>query len=190
VMTFPTKHHYVIDDVTVFSPFTEVIEDEVGACETINFSYFNREERGASAGSGDFSPLPPGATPSALCWESTVLSIRNGAAHMPTGTTSGVLGSVNTANVNVTAGFQNGWANLSFRGAGATTTGLVSEVGSATIALATGLSTPGAQTYFGLPVVGMMVRTFNNGTLTCGAAACQGNYGSAFEHKYLQNITP
>lgn len=188
VMTFPTKHHYV-DSVAAISPFT-TIQDDTGACETIAFSYFNREERGATAGSGDFSPLPPGATPSSLCWESTVVSIRNGAAHVPTGTESGVLGSVNTANVNVTAGFQNGWANLAFRGTNATTTGLLSEVGSSTIALATGTATAGAQTYRGLPVVGFMVRTFDNGTLTCGTASCQGKYGSAFEHKYLQNITP
>jgi hypothetical protein len=191
VLTFPTKHFYVRSTAAsdIVPPFTAPLTAN-GACERISFSYFNREERGATAGTGDFSPLPPGASPSTVCWESTVVSIRNGASHMPTGTTSGVLGSVNSASVNVTTGFQNGWANLSFTGTNAVGTGLPSLAGTTTN-LATGVQTAVAShTYRGLPVVGFMVRTFNNGTLTCGTAACQGNYGSVFEHKYRQNITP
>ena len=45
-------------------------------------------------------------------------------------------------------------------------------------------------TFFGLPVTGFMVRTFANGNLTCGAATCQGNYGSLFNHSYTTTITP
>ena len=52
-----------------------------------------------------------------------------------------------------------------------------------------------AQTYLGLPVLGFMARTFNNGTLTCtgvggASTSCQGSYGSLFGHKYLNNIAP
>jgi hypothetical protein len=35
----------------------------------------------------------------------------------------------------------------------------------------------------GLPAIGFMVRTFRNGTLTCGSTSCQGNYGGSFAHK-------
>ncbi len=82
VMTFPTKHRYV-DGRRADRRRSRTILTTRGACETIGFSYFNREERGATAPVGDFSPLPPGGAPSSLCWESTVISIRNGAAHMP-----------------------------------------------------------------------------------------------------------
>jgi hypothetical protein len=35
-----------------------------------------------------------------------------------------------------------------------------------------------------------MVRNFRNGTLTCGTANCQGNYGSLFQHSYRTTVTP
>lgn len=188
VMTFPTKH-YLVDDVTANAPFTELFTKN-GACEEIAFNYFNREEAGAIAGDTDFSPQPPPGQAAGLCWESTILSIRNGEGHMPTGTTSGVLGSANTTSVSVTAGFQNGWAGLSFTGLGATT-GITSDaLASITTPISTGVGATGAQTFSGLPVMGFMVRSFNNGTLTCGTASCQGNYGSAFGHKYVQTIAP
>ena len=37
-------------------------------------------------------------------------------------------------------------------------------------------------------MTGFMVRTFDNGTLTCGTASCQGNYGAMFGHKFRQDI--
>jgi len=169
-----------------------------GACELITFQFFNREERGAAASLGDFSPSLPGVS-DALCWESTVLSIRNGASHMPTTTDSGVLGSKNSQPVNITSGFQNGWAQLTFAGTNATTLGLTSLGGagiSNAINVNTGVSTTVAQNYRGLPVIGFMVRTLFNGTLTCtsvsggASSACQGSYGSLFDHKYVATITP
>jgi hypothetical protein len=188
VMTFPTKRYYTPFGAAAIAPFTEDLTED-GACEEIQLTYFNREEAGQAAADGDFSPLPPGGAASALCWESTVLSIRNGAGHMPTGTTSGVLGSVNSTTVQVEAGFQNGWANVFFTGANAAigllTAGATSDtidIGGATVTAAVD------HTYLGLPVTGFMVRTFNNGTLTCGAASCQGNYGSLFGHKFRQDI--
>jgi hypothetical protein len=187
-MTFPTKRYYTPFGAAAIAPFTEDLTED-GACEEIQLTYFNREEAGQAAADGDFSPLPPGGAASALCWESTVLSIRNGAGHMPTGTTSGVLGSVNSTTVQVEAGFQNGWANVFFTGANAAigllTAGATSDtidIGGATVTAAVD------HTYLGLPVTGFMVRTFNNGTLTCGAASCQGNYGSLFGHKFRQDI--
>lgn len=187
VLTFPTKRFYVTTAAAA-APFTNKFT-ATGSCESIAFNYFNREERGAAAAGGDFSPLPPGSPASALCWESTVLSIRAGLSQNPTGTVSGVLGSVNTTSVNLIDPYQAGWANLSFTGANSLV-GLISQAASFTINATTGGNAVGAQTYLGLPVVGMMARTFVNGTLTCTGGTCQGNYGSAFNHNYLDNIAP
>jgi hypothetical protein len=188
VLTFPTKRYYVTAAAAA-APFTNKYL-ATGACEPISFTFFNREERGATAGGGDFSPLPPGSPASALCWESTVLSFRSGLAQNPTGTTSGVLGSVNTTPVNLTTGFQSGWANVQFTGAASIAPGLVSGVGSTTRNVTTNVTVVGAQTYQGLPVVGFMVRTFQNGTLSCAGVSCQGNYGSAFNHNYIDTVAP
>jgi hypothetical protein len=43
---------------------------------------------------------------------------------------------------------------------------------------------------YGLPAVGFVVRSFRNGTLTCGATVCQGNYGGAVPYSYARLISP
>ena len=50
----------------------------LGACEAISFGYFNREEIPREATGNDFSPRPIIDDSSALCWESTVLSMAVG----------------------------------------------------------------------------------------------------------------
>jgi hypothetical protein len=195
VITQPLKNQFVTD-VTAAQPYTNVMTAS-GACELVTFTFFNREERGATASGSDFSPLPPAGPANSLCWESTVLSIRNpGGAHMPTdATVSTVLGSKNLTNVNITSGFQNGWGQLNFTGANSLTNGMGAVATSQRISLGTnapaaGAPTAGVATFFGLPVTGFMVRTFANGSLTCGSAACQGNYGAAFTHSYRTTIVP
>lgn len=190
VMTFPTKQFYVggPGDVAI-TPFTEDYDD--GSCEPIDFTYFDREERGAAASDADFSPLPPSGVGASLCHEVTVLSIRNAADHMPTGDASGVLGSLNSASISIEGTFQNGWGRLTFTGLNAVGSGLPTNgaATSDTIDIGGAVVTAGVDhIYQGLPVTGFMVRTFNNGTLTCGTATCQGNYGAAFGHKYQQII--
>src|SRR5207302_146385 len=101
----------------------------------------------------------------------------------------------NVTNVNITPTFQNGWARLSFTGPGANAPlGMGSTVTNIAImdstAVATTLVAPTPATFFGLPVTGFMVRSFANGTLRCGTATCQGNYGSLFNHSYTTLITP
>jgi hypothetical protein len=196
VMTFPTKSFYVTAGTTgtALTPFTNKFTAN-GACETISFAYFNREEAAATAALGDFSPSLPGVS-DALCWESTVLSIRNGAAHMPTTTSSGPLGSANAQPVSVNSAFQNGWARLTFTGtrAAAGGTGLTAATTAATNAN-TGAVSAVPAVFHGLPVVGFMVRTLFNGLLSCtgssgAATSCQGSYGSLFDHRYEPNITP
>ena len=193
VVTQPIKSAFV-STATAAAPYSNVLTSS-GACETVNFTYFDREERSAAAGGIDFSPLPAAGAPNSICWESTVLSIRNGAGHMPTDANSGVLGSRNTTSISITDTFQNGWANLAFVGPQATGVGLVSaassdsvQVGSDVGAITAGSA--GAIAMFGLPVTGFMIRTFSNGTLTCASGACQGNYASLFDHAYANNILP
>ena len=43
-------------------------------------------------------------------------------------------------------------------------------------------------TFNGLPVVGFDGIVFENGTLTSGGSAVQSNYGTAFPHKYTQQV--
>jgi hypothetical protein len=192
VITQPIKNRFVTATVAA-DPYSNVMTSS-GACETIGFVYFNREEQGAVALGSDFSPLPPAAPGNTLCWESTVVSIRNTAAHMPTDSTrSTVLGSFNLTNVTINTGFQNGWGALAFTGLGATTRGIVSAAGER-VTMGTNVAaaavTAGTATYLGLPVTGFMIRTFANGQLTCGTAACQGNYGALFQHSYTTLINP
>jgi hypothetical protein len=192
VITQPLKRNFVTN-VTAATPYTNVFTTD-GACETISFTFFDREERSATASGVDFSPLPPSAAPNSLCWETNVLAIRNQSG---TFTSSGVLGSVNLTNVTLPSTFQNGWARLSFIGAnavapigmaGAAATSDRTAVNSTTLAIAAG--TAGAQTFFGLPSTGFMIRTFDNGTLTCGSGSCQGNYSAIFRHSFITTITP
>ena len=200
VITQPLKNLFVFSN-TVHQPYSNLLTVS-GACELVGFSFFNRDERGAAAGGTDFSPIPPGAAANTLCWESNVLSIRNpGATHTTTPTTQSlVLGSFNVTNVNVTSGFQNGWAQLTFTGVGATGQGLSgstgtsdrSAVGTNVAAIAAG--TLGSVTFFGLPVTGFMVRTFRNNTpLACAVgstATCANSYASLFAHSYRTTILP
>lgn len=203
VITQPLKRVFVTS-TTAAQPYSNVLTSS-GACETISFTFFNREEQSATASGNDFSPLPPNAPASSLCWESNVLSIRNPGLTQFNGvstSTSTVLGSVNLTNVNVTANssFQNGWARLNFTGVNATGAGLGALGSSEHITLdSTAIAaseTIGVTTFFGLPVTGFMIRNFKNGNLTCpattgtGTITCQGNYGSLFNHSYLNTITP
>jgi hypothetical protein len=200
VVTQPIKNFFV-STATAFPPYSNVLTAS-GACEVVEFTYFDREERSATAGGIDFSPLPPAGPASSICWESTVLSIRNGSDHMPTDDAiSGVLASRNTTSINITDTFQNGWASLRFAGVNATPAsgiGLVADpvnsqaigVGSDTYPVGAPIVAASATVFYGLPVTGFMVRTFSNGTLTCSTGSCQGNYASAFDHAYRNLILP
>jgi len=198
VVTQPLKNRYVTNTAAI-SPYTATL-NENGACEAVSFAYFNREEQGAAASGTDFSPPIPGAPGNAICWESTVLSLRSTQGPSASlGSTSGILGSVNSTAINITTGYQNGWAMLAFTGTNATTTGLVSAssvpVAFNQTAPAPVVGAAAATTFRGLPATGFMIRNFNNGTLSCTNAAgatgsCQGAYGSLFNHSYRNTILP
>ncbi|HET7728897.1 MAG TPA: hypothetical protein VFK48_02580 [Usitatibacter sp.] len=195
VLTQPVKRHFVTT-ATAIPPYSSILRT-TGACEDIQFDFFDREEQTGTT--TDFSPSD--TIIGSICWETTVLSVRNGAAHTnASGTVSGVLGSRNMTAVHVSDGFQNGWARLTFTGLNATTTGLASITSErlplassdllATSALTPAVGVTGPVTFRGLPVTGFMVRTFQNGGLSCGTRTCQGNYGSLFNHTYETRIAP
>jgi hypothetical protein len=192
VITFPTKQFYVSPGTgAAIAPFSSNFGSS-GSCEPISFTFFNREEAGAAASGTNFSPLPPGPAGASLCWEANELSIISSGAV----TSSSILGSANFLGVTV-AGFQNGWGSLAFTGAPAATTGLSSVAGTGTVTnVNTGVVAAGATVnYRGLPVIGFMARTLNNGALSCttfggSAGTCAGSYGAAFDHKYTVTATP
>lgn len=200
VLTFPVKREFV-NATTAGIPFTNRMTT-TGACEPALFNIFNRDEQSLPPTTGGFSPPASTATPGIgdLCWESTVVSVRNGLAHTApaedssTLRVSGVLGSRNTLAVSVPQNFQNGWMSVTFTGAGATgATGGVPSAAGNTLDQ-TGVITTVTQTYVGLPVTGFMVRTLTNNAVTCvrgGATVvggCQGNYGSLFNHAYRTTV--
>jgi len=183
VLTFPTKKYYVTTKTAV-APFTKAFGSS-GACEPITLSYFDREEQGAVASGSDFSPSPSPET-STVCWESTVVSFRSGQAHNPTGTTSAVLGSVNTTPVTVGT-FQNGWAEIRFSAPGhrlQTAATLTTSINTSSV----GTQSTTRATFVGLPVIGFMARSFTNSQAgTCDVVPC--NYNSAFGHSYRNTVT-
>jgi len=191
VFTFPVKRLFV-NAATAVTPFTNHLTAD-GACETIDFQYFNREEATAVGAGVDFSPTPPGAPSNSLCFESSILSFRNGQANAPStpAAPSLVLGSANVTAVTVNSNFQNGWGQVHFSGANASSVGLVSGAASVTVFYPpfTNIGA-GAQAFAGLPVVGFMARTYANGLLQCSGASCLGNYMASVSHNYITTAAP
>jgi hypothetical protein len=197
VLTFPIKREFV-NATTAGAPFTAVMTT-AGACEPALFNVFNRDEQSVPLQPGGFSPPPPASSPGTgtLCWESTVVSIRNGVSHTTaSGSNSGVLGSRNTLSVTVPQNFQNGWMLLTFTGSGATSAaGGVPTSGAGnrmTQAAGSFVAVPG--TFVGLPVTGFMLRTLTNNAVDCVrggvtvAGGCQGNYSALFPHAYRTTV--
>jgi hypothetical protein len=220
VLTFPLKREFTGPGVaagTVRDPFTANLTS-AGACEPATFNFFNRDEQSFVPANNLFSPPATGvggAGTGNLCWESTVLSIRNGVAHTSaadvsaTDPRSGVLGSRNVLAVPVLGSFQNGWMSLTFTGArsgqtanpGPGTGGLPSATGGglvgAGVQFTGGIAGAGVtHTYAGLPVTGFMVTAALNASIpNCQITAtttgnCAGNYGQLFNHAYRTLITP
>ena len=83
--------------------------------------------------------------------------------------------------------FQSGWASFQLNEFWGWY--MESAAGSTSYDPSTGVTQTGRFRLGGLPITGLMVRTFKNGTLHCGTAACQGNYGGSFSHRYRRSIT-
>lgn len=182
VFTFPTRQYYFAGAAATppFSDCDRRTGTLAGQAATIRWS--NRESAGGAPGA--FVGVP---VANFRCAASTVLDFRNGTSHTQPAAASGVLGSDNRAVAEGAAFVDaiNGWFSVT------TTNGLtLTSLGTSTRTnLSTGTVTSGSHAYSGLPVMGLGVRTFVNGTLTCSGGACQGNYGGAFPLKYRRSIS-
>lgn len=196
VVTLPTRRLHVSGSAG--SPPFGRRSTAIGVCETAFLQLSSRN--GVAESFVDHPELIQVDDPQA-CWATTVIPIRNAAAHMPVNPTrSGVLGSVNglrrTSDVNVEFGIrltrapliENGWGFFSPTFPDDKL--LVSLPDSTRTDQRTGDVLSGPHSYHGLPVAGFAVRTFENGLLDCGGLRCQGNYGSAFNHRRHRLIGP
>jgi hypothetical protein len=179
VLTAPTKRYYyavLSSGVAVDYLFQRNMGVD-GACDDVTITVYDREENTVTP-NVSFSPPRPGK-PNTLCWEANVLTF-NG---------SQVLGSKN--NRSVTVPYQNGWADLFFPVPTSGFDGFFAHYlpMNTTVTSLSGATSSGVATYFGLPIIGFAVQTFNNGTLTNSAGSLvQSQYGGNFVHKGLRRI--
>jgi len=177
IVTFPTKRFYVnVGTGSAPRLFQRNFNTTVGSCDDVSLNIYDREEQTTTTPT-TFSPPPPSGV-NQLCWEANVITFNN----------TNVLASVNTANI--TTGFQNGWLQVGFF-PGTVTGGthtLVNTAGTSLITLGGVLSTGLSRTYFGLPTVGAMVQTFQNGTNVVNGVNVLQNYAGAFPHRYTTRI--
>lgn len=177
VATFPTRSYYGSGAASQ-APFSPIRD-------AIRYNYFNREARGAAADPCDIQDVP------CIAFRpSTTLQLSNGAIHQ---VSDGIFGSGGVrTRLFTTAIFQNGVTHFNLSplfAQGQQPAFLTSLPSSTRMDLATGAVTTGAHVLAGMPVVGFGARTFENGTLNCGAGTrCQGNYGSAFPFNYRREI--
>lgn len=151
--------------------------------EQIGVDYFNRATSGAALTDGSgFGGLS--GPPIAICSAAAAIPVGKGSASA--GLTGSTIDGFPPSTVSVRSTFDNGWIRIVGGGRGMT-----SLPDSTRLDSASGTVTVGAHLIYGLPMVGFAIRSLRNGTLSCpGAAACQGNYGSAFPMRYTRNIAP
>ena len=172
VVTFPTKRNYVYGDASAVvtsavAPFTNVWDGDTGACEALNYAYWDHEEGEPTPAEIEDSPLLPSPLPpmgfdqvvgSALCYETNIVKINGkdvlggerpeGAGHL---------------NLDLPAAFEKGWLQFSFNN------------------VANSLVSEDAVVTAGLPVIGFSAVTVQNGFT--GQAGAIANFGTAFQHK-------
>jgi hypothetical protein len=189
ILTFPTRRLHVTPAATT-APFLDAISPS-SSCAALYPTTFTREERDDTSIRcpllNDFGfPCPPAPL---ACFASTILAATPAANTAP----SGVLGSTSrhSATYLWPPNFANGWSQVAFADRGGPSRHELRSLPSSTVRdLATDQVTTGSQVISGLPVLGLMLRTFVNGTLVCASGSCQGNYGGNFPHKYRRQITP
>jgi hypothetical protein len=198
VMTFPTRQYYVTgatgaSNATPFAGQAGWAAD----CDTpgfnigqgVAYSQLNRESagtRGYNADEIDFPERPP--APSKICGGTVVADVAangtpaTGPTALLASQTRGMRGGIRTT-------FENGWFSV-LPYDRAPEISLTSLTTSTRIDHATGAITTGAHTFVGLPMVGLQLRSFSNGTLACSTGACMGNYGGAYPLGYRRRVTP
>jgi hypothetical protein len=197
VFTFPTRR-FLVSTTAAQPPFSAPFGPSAGGlpCEGMRGEAANREANSYLL-LGDFSAMIP--SPYRQCWSAAAFPVRRTGVAIPVGS-SDVLGAANTlgwttaflpidpiqpwGGIGVPENFFNGRLSLQFDAMGTVS----SLPGSSWVDLATGATGSGSVSLFGLPVAGFMVRTFENGTLSCSGGACQGNYASAMPHRRIMRI--
>lgn len=181
VLTFPTRRFYVTAS-SAAAPFSRANNAN---CESLAITTVDREELRVQQ---TLSCLPffGCGLHQRACHTASVIEMRDSSV-----TSSGpVLGSLNANEGQpaiASSQIVSGWASTLFVGDGPGA-GLQSLATTTVLDMNTERLTTGPLVVRGLPLVGLMVRTFVNGTLTCGSSACQGNYGGSFAHRYRRFI--
>lgn len=169
VVTFPTKSQYVNNGGTVagnvYSPLPATQPFTAGwnvdtskACETINVSYYDREERTQQLSVNQISPRPPQAQGIALCYETNVFSIGNSKV---------IGGEFVRTQLNLDSSFQTGWLNIALTGTGRTLEDATSTL-----------------THNGLPAIGFAATAIQNGDV----GGLLSNYAGAYTHKATATV--
>ncbi len=176
ILTFPTRRFYA--SATAFAPPFTAPAQSNGICEQFALTGHGREEQTQTVAATDFSA----GVPHSACWAASVLTMRRN---------DSTVQRIDSANSLPTfpPSFPNGWMTLTFNAGTGQNPGLRSLPNSWSRDLDGANFEPGIYELHGLPVVGFMARTFENGTLSCGATACQGNYGGSFPHRVRRSVT-
>jgi len=191
VITFPTKRFYVNNtgSALAFPPFSNAYVSGQ-ACESLRFNSWNREERPDSClinCDDDFSPPVQGAPPSALCFETNVLTFNQAGSVIGangTSTPSKVLGSILARNITTPAispASAAGWTEIE----------MTNDINPATTRpiRRTRPSIGAGHQYTGLPALGFWLVSIENNNATPGV---KGFYGGAYDHKHgrrCENLT-
>lgn len=191
VVNFPTKRFYVDPLYTstncAIAPFETAFGFERGqapgvckpatvggtSCDVVGLGIFDREENTTIQTTCGFSPCPPGAPPSSLCYETNVISF---------GGTS-ILGSGLTRNINNLIGTA-GWLRLSFTDATHGGTAPTGDMHASRPSLGPGSTGAAPIVFYGLPTTGFMATDF---VVTTGGAAL-GNYSGVYRHRISRCI--
>lgn len=193
ILTMPTRH-LMTTATTAQPPFSAgrwqsrcgVLAfsgaESLRAGEEFGGIYFNRAQQSQylGGGGGYLGQMPEYLM---LCGSTNVLTIENGT---PKRVVLGSLSDTVSYPLNIRAGFSNGWMRFHAFDSRVMT----SLPQSTRFDLSTGVTTQGAHTFRGLPVTGLMVRSLQNGLLSCGGTTCQGNYGGSVPMGYERLITP
>ncbi len=116
VITFPTKRLHIRQAQPARLPFRTAYNiTNGGACETVQITFWNREESAVAPGGTGFSPPPPGQTSTnpQLCFEAQVVTFNqtNIGDYRTNGNRTGVLGSYYGRNI-ATGNALEGWARI------------------------------------------------------------------------------
>jgi hypothetical protein len=114
-----------------------------------------------------------------LPWAVNVVTFARGTeAASENVTSSEILGSMNAKKLTLPSVSAGGYGDMVFVNEGPR----VSMQSATALTIADGTVTSPAGVITGIQALGFMVRTFQNGFITCGGVTCQANYGGSFPH--------